>query len=273
MNLGLKMTQAFSAHVQGISDRPTTDQMLAAAQCFNLGVERVDDALGEGLTRGSVHEIYLSRPKDVTSAFGFTLALALRTAGRKPILVSQQDVLDAETGALNASGLAELGLDPSRIILVRTRDAEGVLRAGEQAARCTALGAVVIETWGEPKILNFTASRRLALAAAKSNVPIFLVRAAASPSQSAASTRWSVRSAPSRPLEANAPGFPAFDLTLLRHRGGMAGSHWCVEWNRDRKCFQERERGDVAPISRPMVSVPASRPHPSQAPLTWRAVG
>lgn len=110
------------------------------------------------------------------------------------------------------------------------QDAEGVLRAGEQAARCAALGAIVMATWGEAKILNFTTSRRLALAASKSNVPVFIPRAAAKPSQSAAATRWSVRSAPSRPLEATAPGCPAFDVTLLRHRGGMAGQSWRVEW-------------------------------------------
>lgn len=268
------MTQAFSAHVQGISDRLATDHVSPVAQRFNLGVERVDDALGDGLTRGSVHEIFLSRPKDVTSAFGFTLALALRAAGRKAIFVSQQDFLDTEAGEINAPGLHEMGLDLSRIILVRARDAEGVLRAGEQAARCAALGAVVIETWGEPKILDFTASRRLSLAAAKSNVPIFMLRAAATPSQSAAATRWIVRSAPSRALEANTPGYPAFELTLLRHRGGMAGSHWCVEWSRDRKCFQESKCGDVAPVSRVMVSVSNDRLAPSEAPhVAWRRAG
>lgn len=265
------MSKAIS---QKIADRQTANDIEPLTQRFNFGVERIDEALGNGLVRGGVHEMFLARPKDVTSAFGFTLALALRAAATKSIFICQQEFLDTETGDINAAGLNELGIKPSRIILVRAHDAEGVLRAGEQAARCAALGAVVIAHWGESKVFNFTASRRLSLAAAKSNLPIFILRAAAKPSQSAAATRWSVRSAPSRPLEANAPGFSAFDLTLMRHRGGMAGTHWCVEWDRDRKCFQERERGDAAKISGPMVSVSRDGQTASAArQIAWRAAG
>src|SRR3546814_20413203 len=54
---------------------------------------------------------------------------------------------------------------------------------------------------------------------------------------SAAHTRWQVAAAPSQPLEANAPGIPALDLTLLRQRGGAGGPHWCVEWERDARGF------------------------------------
>ena len=180
--------------------------------------------------------------------------------GNRPIVWARQDFLDAEIGALNASGLVELGLDPKAIILVRVRDAEGALRAGEQAAHCGSLGAVVIEPWGMPKILDFTASRRLSLASAKSGVPIFLHRAGASVSHSSAMTRWSVKSAPSNALEANAPGFPTFELNLLRHRGGTAGQTWCVEWNRDDKCFQPQQRPTAAPISRSVVPISSGRP-------------
>ena len=134
--------------------------------------------------RGSTTESRSSefQARRLGAASGFAAALALRAAETRPILWARQDFLETETGALNACGLAELGVDIERFILIRARDAEGVLRAGEQAARCTALGAVVIQPWGEPKILDFTASRRLSLAAAKSNVPIFMLRAAATPS-------------------------------------------------------------------------------------------
>lgn len=234
----------------------------------------IDALFGGGIVRAGLHEIYPSETAHLCAVTGFAATLAKRAAGRRCILWVRQDLLDTEAGEINAAGLKEMGIDPSRIILVRARDAEGVLRAGGQAARCAALGAVVIETWGEPKILDFTASRRLSLAAAKSNVPIFMLRAAAKPSQSAAATRWMVRSAQSRALEANAPGFPAFELTLLRHRGGMVGSHWCVEWNRDGKCFQERNRGDVAPLSRTMVSVSGDGQAPSAAhDIAWRKAG
>lgn len=241
---------------------------------FNFGVETIDSALGEGLVRANVHETFHARTNDITSAFGFTLALALRAAESKFILISGQDFIVAEAGGINSAGMSEIGLDPSRIIFVRARDTEGVLRAGEEAARCAALGAVVIAPWGESKIMNFTASRRLVLAAAKSNVPIFLLRAAAKPSQSAAATRWSVRSAPSRPLEANAPGFPAFDVTLLRHRGGMAGQSWRVEWDRDQRCFRDQKHAGTTPVSRPVVPVSADGQAASGAPqIAWRRAG
>lgn len=258
---------------------PSSDIYLSGGQTssvagrFNFGVRRIDDALGDGLARGGVHEIFLSHPKDVATALGFTLALALMAAGAKSILISQQDFLDGEAGAINADGLNEMGIDPPRVILVHTPNAEGALRAGEQAVRCTALGAVVIETWGEPKILGFTASRRLSLASAKSNVPIFIFRAAARPSQSAAATRWSVGAAPSRALEANAPGFPAFDLTLLRHRGGTAGHNWRVEWDRDQRRFRDRHPSNGAQISGDMVPVYRDRQAASPVYQGWRRAG
>lgn len=242
------------------------DKQSSALGPISFGASKIDAVFGGGLLRRGLHEIYATETTQLTAASGFAATLALRAAETRPILWARQDFLDSETGALNASGLYELGVDPHRFILVRARDAEGVLRAGEQAARCTALGAVVIEPWGDAKILDFTASRRLSLASTKSSVPILMLRAGASPSQSAAATRWLVRSAPSRALEANAPGFPAFELTLLRHRGGMAGSHWCLEWSRDRKYFQERKRIDAAPLSRIMVPVSHDRPAASGAP-------
>lgn len=236
------------------------DPRAGAPRFVSFGVEAIDDGLDGGLARGGVHEIYAPSMAHSGAATGFTAALALRAAGSRQILWVRQEFLDTEAGRLNASGLAELGLDPERIIVVKTRDTAGALRACEQAARCAALGAVVIEPWGDPKILDFTASRRLSLAAAKSSVPVLMLRVLASAGQSAAATRWSVQAAPSRALEADAPGYPAFELKLLRRRGGEAGRAWRVEWDRDRKCFQDLQRAGVAPLSRSLVSLSRDRP-------------
>lgn len=235
-----------------------------------FGISRIDEVTGGGLARQGVHEVYPSAAVHFGAATGFAALLALKAAGAKPILWARQQFLDRETGSPSASGLAELGLDPARLVFVRAPNGEGVLRAGEQALRCAALGAVIIELWGEPKTLDFTASRRLSLASAKSDVPIFMLRAAASPGQSAAITRWSVESLPSRALEANAPGLPAFKLNLLRHRGGTTGHEWRVEWNRDRKCFQDPQES-VAPVSSSVVSLSLSRS--AAATQEWRRAG
>jgi len=226
---------------------------------ITFGSKAIDEGLNGGLRRGALHEIFAARHADSAAAIGFACTLALRAAGSAPILLARQDVVNSEMGHLNASGLCELGLDPSRIILVQARDIEGVLRAGEQGARCPPLGAVLMQSWGNPKILDLKASRRLALASAKSGVPVFMVRVAAAPEPSAAVTRWIIETAPSRALAANAPGAPAFVLNLARHRGGVAERRWHVEWNRDRKCFEGQERAGIAPLPRPVVSVPVGR--------------
>jgi protein ImuA len=248
-----------------------------------FGLPALDDPLGGGISRAALHEVHAAGTADLAAATGFSVGLALRAARMRPILWVRQDVLDAETGQLNPPGLVELGFDPSRILLVRARDAQGVLRAGVEAARCAALGAVLIEPWGEPRLLDLTASRRLALAAEGSGVMTVLLRASRRQDASAARTRWQVASLPSRALEANAPGNPAFSLRLLRHRGGLSECEWRVEWSRDRQSFQERsdfqERSafqeqsvfparaastetspDAAPLSRSVVPFPADRP-------------
>ncbi|WP_157017852.1 ImuA family protein [Mesorhizobium xinjiangense] len=224
---------------------------------FGLGLPAVDAHLGGGLARGGLHEILAPATADAGSAAGFAAALALRaTEPGRSIVWVRQGYGEAEAGSLHAPGLAGLGLDPDTLILVRVRDAVSALRAGAEAVRCSALGAVVIEPWGEAKALDFTASRRLALAAGRSGVTCLLLRmATAASSASAAATRWQVVAGASPPLAAGAPGHPTFDVTLLRQRAGTAGQSWRLEWNHDRRTFR-----DAAPLSRPVVPVPAGRP-------------
>ena len=226
-----------------------------ATQLFRLGVPAVDEPLGGGLARAVLHEVFARSPANGAAASGFGLGLAMLAAGSRPIVWIRQDFAETEAGRLYAPGLVELGRDPSGFILVRARDASGVLRAAMEAVRCQAVGAVGLEPWGEPGVLDLTATRRLSLAASASGVTALLVRAAARPEPSSAATRWSVASAPSRPLPANAPGFPSFAVSLLRHRAGLPARDWHVEWNRDRCSFQ-----DGTSLSRAVVSVSADRP-------------
>lgn len=223
---------------------------------FALGAPAVDAVLGGGLASGSLHEVFAAAGQDMASAAGFVAGLAQRAAARRsPILWVRQSFTEAEVGDLYAPGLAGLGFDPGDLILVRARDAVSVLRAGAEAVRCPALGAVVIEPWGAPKALDLTATRRLTLAAAQSGVTTFLLRTGAEPRPSAALTRWAVTAGPSRALAADAPGHPTFDITLLRHRAGIAGFRWRVEWDHDRRLFRE-----AATLPGAVVPVPAGRP-------------
>ena len=234
--------------------RTCTVGPVAIRERFTCGAAAVDDGLGGGLLRGGLHEV-LATGADAPAAAGFVAGLMLRAApaGRTLVWI-RQAFAETETGGLYAPGLAELGLDPDALILVGAHDAVGALRAGGEAVRCPALGAVVIETWGAPKALDLTATRRLALATERSGVTTFLLRVGAS-GPSAAATRWAITAGPSPALAAGSPGCPTLDIVLLRHRAGIAGARWRVEWDRDRRLFRES-----APLSGAVVPVPARRP-------------
>ncbi len=223
---------------------------------FSTGSAELDKALQGGLNHGALHEIFAAATADEPSASGFAVALVVRASEERPVVWVRQDFAGVEAGEVYAPGLAELGLSPDRLILVRARDGPAVLRAGEEASRCPPLGAVLIEPWGAPKALDLVASRRLALAAARSNVPLFMVRAGAQPASSAALTRWRVRSALSVALDAEAPGRPAFEVELLRDRAGAAGRKWTLEWDRDQRTFRHLGDRGVPALSGGMVSLP-----------------
>ncbi|MCK0127570.1 hypothetical protein [Erythrobacter sp. F6033] len=169
------------------------------------------------------------------------LSLRAKQTG-KSILWLRTLAASRKGGRFNPAGFAELGGDPSALFIVVAPDEATLLRSAVDALRCDDFGAVVIECWGSPAILDLTASRRLTLAADRSGATAIMLRLGAREQPSTASTRWAVRSAFSRPLEANAPGHPTMDLTLLRRRSGPSGKSWRVEWSRDNQCFQEHQQ-------------------------------
>ncbi len=234
---------------------------------FALGAPNVDALLGGGLSRACLHEVHAPWVADWSAAAGFGLALALRAAPGRPLFWARQDFLEGEAGRLNGMGLAEFGVDPAALSLVRGRDAEAVLRAGVEAARCKSLGAALIEIFGAPRALDLTATLRLARAAEASGVTVFLLRIRSSeeaktgPPPSAAASRWRARAQNSRALFANAPGSSCFAVTLLRHRGGAADLSWRLEWLRDRGLFHEvADTNSGATLSRPVAALPADGP-------------
>lgn len=226
---------------------------------ISLGASAIDEALGGGLARGALHEIYARNDADMAAAMGFALAAASRGSDGRSLLIARQDFIDTEAGALSGSGLHEMNINPNHLVVVHARDVDGVLCAAERSARCSALGGVVAALWGNSKRFSLTASRRLSLAASQSGVPVFVVRGAAHPVASAAVTRWQVAAAPSRPLAGDAPGFATFDLQLTRHRGGLAERSWRVEWHRDQHCFQDGPAAACPPLSRSLATVSGNR--------------
>ena len=220
-----------------------------------LGHAEADAALCGGLARATVHEVFAEGHQSA-AATGFIAGLAGRVTARRPLVWVRQDFSEIESGALSMSGLTELGLDPRALVTVRATDADAALRTTADALACDALGAVVLEVWGQPRQFDLVASRKLTLAAQASGVTALLLRLAAEPQPSTAETRWIVRAAHSPPAAPwHAWGAPVFDAELVRNRHGPVG-RWIMEWKCDECLFFE-----PAAYPQPVSATPAHRPH------------
>jgi len=171
-------------------------------------------------------ELFAAHPRDGGWA-GFLLA---QVDPQKPVLWIQDRMAILESGRIHPPGLPSQNL-----IHVTARDAKDALWAMEEGVRCAALSAVIGELWGDPRALDFTATRRLAVAAERSGTPCWLVRLGGTANLSGARMRWRIASAPSlsNPLDARAPGLAAWDANLFRARGFPPG-RWNLTHEADR---------------------------------------
>jgi protein ImuA len=141
-------------------------------------------------------------------------------------------------GDLYGPGLAAHGLDPARLVIVRTARDDEILWALEEGLRADPASNLVAVV-GEVGRLPMVASRRLQLAAERSGVTALLLRrwrtgaeaAAERARPCAAVTRWRVAALPS----ADIPGLPGIGrlrwrVELLRCRGGLPAA-WDVPLN------------------------------------------
>ena len=168
----------------------------------------------------TLSELFAIHPRDGGWA-GFLLA---QVATDKPLLWVQERMAILESGRVHPPGL------PARnLIHVEARDARDALWAMEEGLRCAGLSAVIGEIWGDPKALDFTATRRLAVASERSGVAAFLIRLGGHANLSGARMRWRIASAPSlfNDLDPRAPGLPAWDAELFRARA-MPPGRWSI---------------------------------------------
>lgn len=198
-------------------------------------VPEIDRILGGGLMRGTLHEVAPETMRETGAATAFSLALALRVSeDEHPLAFIGWDFAGREAGLLYGPGLVGFGLDPGRLLMVRTARVEEALWASEECLACGAVTAAVVEIPDRNAAGTLTATRRLALAARKSGATAILLRSDGSLPPTAAATRWQVSAAPSH--DATGIGRPAFALTLHRNRTGPTG-HWIVEWNSHVRSF------------------------------------
>lgn len=172
----------------------------------------------------TLSEAFSTHPAD-GAATGFVLA---KLAGfTRPLIWISDRMSICETGEIYAPALTFPML---RIVLSQPAD---VLMAAEEALRCNALSAVVAEIWGNPKVLDFTATRRLAVRAEQAGMTCWLIRHGARSDLSAARERWRLSSLPAQdhPFDPKAPGEPRWHAELFRSRTARPGA-WVARYDR-----------------------------------------
>jgi len=200
------------------------------ARTLMLGDAAIDGALPwGGLKRGGLHEI----GGDGSAGCGFHAGLLSRAAGRDGrILWCHPVAMVRETGLPYGPGLAAFGLTAGQFLFVRAKKSVDVLWAMEEGLRSGGLAAVV----GDGIAPDFTATRRLQLAAEESETPAFILlppgSAVKAEPLSAALTRWRIHARPGRAMRWRAE--------LRRCRGGTPGE-WVVEWHEQALHFRVAE--------------------------------
>lgn len=224
---GLEKLSALRKKIERIQEGSLTN---APEIPVTLGAVAIDGALPwGGLKRGGLHEI-----GGIGSAgFGFHAAVLRRAAGdRGRILWCQHGRWLRETGLPYGPGLAAFGLSSRQFLFVHAEKDKDVLWAMEEGLRMGGLAAVV----GDGVAADFTATRRLQLAAETTATPAFMLlppRAHRNTEPlSAALTRWRVHPRPG--------GAMRWQLELRRCRGGAPGN-WDVEWDEQALRFRLAE--------------------------------
>lgn len=252
-----------------------------------LGAADLDALLGGGLKRGALHEVR-AQDADGPLAFGFALALLARLSldgpVHRPALIVTTFDGAGEWGRPYGPGLAAFGLDPARLLMVETRRPRDALWAAEEGLASRALAVVVAEIRGDPAVVDLTATRRLALRAARSGVTALLVRPGTGEGLSAARTRWRVRHPgeqtptsvspkiatpnPAAPNPATLPFAlppPAWRADLERN-ATKPGGRFCLMWNPDERIFANATPDPLAGTASPEPALP----RPAAAPPSDR---
>ncbi|MBT9290869.1 ImuA family protein [Prosthecodimorpha staleyi] len=224
----------------------------AARLALPFGVPGLDGLFrAGGLPLGVLHELTAEETRETGALAGFAAALAARQAAfRAGMVVWAADRQSPrEGGRLYAPGLHALGLDPGRVLFVDAADPADVLWVLEEALATRGIAAVLGEIRGNPRALDLTATRRLALRARDRPVLGLILRVDAAAEASAAATRWTVASGPAGTLGGFAEGVgrPVWRLDLTKNREGHLG-RFELEWDHHDRRFA---RPAPHPVARP----------------------
>ncbi len=208
---------------------------------MRFGIAAIDAVFDDGLPLHALHEVRCALTRDVGAASGFLiglLAVAARAqAGR--IAWIRDPACSVDGGQLFPAGLSQFGLDPARLLMVHPADLKTALWATDEAAKCNALAAVVLQLKGNPACFDMTATRRLVLKAQQNGLFVCVLRQGGEEEASGVATRWQVTArpgAPDRDLETGM-GPLRLGLVLERNRNGRTGQ-WAIAWNQQTHEFE-----------------------------------
>ena len=170
--------EKLKTHIAGIDGR-------VSRQFMPLAVDSLDSALSGGLALGRVH-MMCGMMQAHGAVSGFVTALLMRLVAHLsavgtsvgPIVWCPASSLGG-AGMLYGHGLAALGLDPARLLIVDTPHPSRRMAALDDIARTDGLTAVVAEYDGMQKSSDYWMRfmRRIQLAAESSRVTVFLLGA------------------------------------------------------------------------------------------------
>jgi protein ImuA len=188
------------------------------------------------LKRGGLHEIRPLAYRDRPAALGFALAVIAEATIRQ---VRERDLVlwcltkqaAHEWGRPYGPGLLAYGLDPALFLVVETSNAATAAWALEEGLKSRALIAALAAIEVETPI----AARRLGLAAQASRTPCLLLSDHRQANLPGTLTGWRItaQSSGAAPFGLNAPGAPAWQLTLERCRGEAPGRSFIVEFSHE----------------------------------------
>jgi protein ImuA len=170
-------------------------------------------------------EAAAANPQDLAVTLAFALSRAIEAAeGRgdgRPVAMVSTPLFDHERGRLFGWGARGLGLDPSRLLLIRARREPEALWAFEEALKSGATAAVI----GALDRPAFVATRRLDYAARAGQATGLVLRTGPPGDLSAARLRWRIAAEPSapHPFDPRAPGAARLKCELARSRDGRRG--------------------------------------------------
>lgn len=176
---------------------------IEAGAAITTGFDPIDAYLtqqgGGGLPCGGLHEVVAARAGDMAAALGFAYRLTgkflAQAVDTTTVLYGQTHAAVREGGQPYAPALAAHDLSGAHLAYLDGVTLPDLLWAGEEALACPAIGCSLLASWDTPP--DFTASRRLTLAARAAGRPLLMVLGApAAGMASAATTRWQVESLP-----------------------------------------------------------------------------